>query len=121
MCYIPSMDTYRIGELADLTGISPRMTRHYVKIGLIQSPIGKGRGARYPEEAMARLKEIRNLRNKGMRAPGMRRELGVLRSETWTVYHLRPGLEIHISSEESKRHPDEIATLVKLYSLTQQV
>ena len=40
---------YSIGAIAEKTGISRRTVRYYVQLGLIEPPVGKGRGSYYIE------------------------------------------------------------------------
>ncbi len=51
--------TYSIGELAAACGVSRRTVRFYVQRGLLAPPLGLGRGARYNEAHLTRLREIR--------------------------------------------------------------
>jgi DNA-binding transcriptional MerR regulator len=57
--------TYRIGEVAELVGTTPRTIRYYEEIGLLPSPPGfeKGRHRTYGEAEVARLKELIRLRD----------------------------------------------------------
>jgi len=53
--------SYTIGDLADLTDVTPRTIRYYVAQGLLASPSGAGPGARYDEDHLRRLRLIRRL------------------------------------------------------------
>jgi MerR family transcriptional regulator, repressor of the yfmOP operon len=57
--------TYRIGEVAELVGTTPRTIRYYEEIGLLPSPPGfeKGRHRTYGEAEVARLRELIRLRD----------------------------------------------------------
>ena len=57
--------TYRIGEVAELVGTTPRTIRYYEEIGLLSSPPGfeKGRHRTYGEAEVARLRELIRLRD----------------------------------------------------------
>ena len=57
--------TYRIGEVADLVGTTPRTIRYYEEIGLLPSPPGfeKGRHRTYGEAEVGRLRELIRLRD----------------------------------------------------------
>jgi DNA-binding transcriptional MerR regulator len=54
---------YRIGEVAELAGVSTRTVRYYEEIGLLE-PAGHSPGGsrRYDERSLARLQRIRELR-----------------------------------------------------------
>jgi len=57
--------TYRIGEVAELVGTTPRTIRYYEEIGLLPAPPGfeKGRHRTFGEAEVARLKELIRLRD----------------------------------------------------------
>lgn len=50
-------------ELADQSGVEPRTIRSYVERGLLPGPETLGRGARYPAEALDRLRVMQLLRD----------------------------------------------------------
>jgi len=57
--------TYRIGEVAELVGTTPRTIRYYEEIGLLPAPPGfeKGRHRTFGETEVVRLKELIRLRD----------------------------------------------------------
>ena len=57
----------RIGELADLVGISTRAIRHYHRVGLLPEPVRRGNGYRhYSRRAAAPLARVRRLVERGL-------------------------------------------------------
>jgi len=54
---------FTIFELATAAGVEPRTIRSYVEKGLIPGPDSLGRGARYPQDALDRLKVLVLLRD----------------------------------------------------------
>lgn len=58
---VPTEQEYAIGELAELTGVTPRTIRYYVSIGLLPSPEQAGPRTRYTEGHLKRLRLIRQL------------------------------------------------------------
>jgi DNA-binding transcriptional MerR regulator len=56
-------DGFSLQELADLSGVEPRTIRSYVERGLLPGPETLGRGARYPAEALDRLRVMQLLRD----------------------------------------------------------
>jgi len=58
--------TYSIGDLAAAGAVSRRTVRFYVQRGLLEPPLGLGRGARYTEAHLARLHEIRAGHGRGV-------------------------------------------------------
>lgn len=65
LCYDSESVIYSISELVRKTGQTQRNIRYYVELGLIPSPEGTGRGARYGEEHVALLRQIRDLQAAG--------------------------------------------------------
>jgi DNA-binding transcriptional MerR regulator len=56
-------DGFSLQELADQSGVEPRTIRSYVERGLLPGPETLGRGARYPAEALDRLRVMQLLRD----------------------------------------------------------
>jgi DNA-binding transcriptional MerR regulator len=52
---------FKIGELAQRAGVTPRTIHYYVHIGLLPPPKGRGRYSYYTEEHLRRLQVIRQL------------------------------------------------------------
>jgi MerR family transcriptional regulator, repressor of the yfmOP operon len=57
--------TYRIGEVAEIVGTTPRTIRYYEEVGLLPAPATheKGRHRTYDEGDVARLQELIRLRD----------------------------------------------------------
>jgi DNA-binding transcriptional MerR regulator len=55
----------RIGEVAELTGSTPRTIRYYEEIGILSDPAGRARGSHrlYDEGDVERLQELLRLRD----------------------------------------------------------
>lgn len=62
------MDQFmRIGDLAELAGVTQRTVRYYESIGLLAPGKREGHGHHYyPEEALARLRKIDQLKRLGL-------------------------------------------------------
>jgi len=54
---------FSISELAAKTGVEPRTIRSYVEKGILAGPESLGRGARYTQESLDRLKVLQLLRD----------------------------------------------------------
>lgn len=54
---------FTISELASAAGVEPRTIRSYVEKGILPGPDSLGRGARYPQDALDRLKVLLLLRD----------------------------------------------------------
>ena len=59
-------ETYRLPELADAAGVTPRTVRYYIAQGLLPSPGRLGAGTRYGREHLDRLHLIRRLQDQGL-------------------------------------------------------
>lgn len=55
-----------IGELAERTGVSRRTVRFYVQRGLIDPPIGRGRGSGYDSRHAKQILRVRSLQRAGL-------------------------------------------------------
>jgi DNA-binding transcriptional MerR regulator len=66
---------YRVDELARLSGVSVDTVRFYQGRGLIEPPERDGRVAWYSDDHLARLRHIRELKNKGFNLGSIRRLL----------------------------------------------
>jgi len=56
------MSGYKLAELANAVGMSPRTVRLYVKQGMLPAPVFRGWATTYSEECLVRLRAIRRLR-----------------------------------------------------------
>jgi len=72
---------YTIGELADLSDVTPRTIRYYVAQGLLAAPAGAGPAARYDEAHLTRLRLIRRLQAEHLPLAEIRHRLSMLSSE----------------------------------------
>ena len=125
------MDTGRFGidELANLVGVSRRTVRFYVQQGLLQPPLGVGRGKHYGPEHLARLRAVKALQLEGLSLDEVRRkvagegesaEVSALAATSvsevsgsrWTRLEVAPGVELHLSGKRrapSARALEELA------------
>lgn len=69
-------ELYTVDELAAVTGMTVRTTRYYSGLGLLPTPIRRGRMAYYTEEHRARLDLIRALQDHGFTLSAIERYLG---------------------------------------------
>lgn len=112
--------TYSIGELADAAGTSRRAVRFYVMRGLLEPPLGQGRGSYYTAEHLEKLQRILQWQQAGHRLD----DIALLQSgqpvsppssvqakrppaqprlsaSLWTHVHLAEGIELQI---DTRRH-----------------
>jgi len=124
---------YGIEELAALGGVTRRTVRYYVQEGLLQAPLGVGRGRHYGPEHLARLQAVKGLQEKGLSLDEVRAELEpgrgrrqaaaalvaaslpeprVARS-AWTRVEIVPGVELHVSTERRLPPPGRLRELAE--------
>jgi|CryGeyStandDraft_6_1057127.scaffolds.fasta_scaffold181885_1 DNA-binding transcriptional MerR regulator len=110
-------ENYRIEQLVDLTGLSRRSIRYFVQKGLIKPPTGRGRGAFYDDDHLKTIREIRSLRDKGLRLSKIREKLKSQTPGKWTRYELTPGLEIHINCDLEKQRGMNMPGIIKVLKI----
>ncbi len=103
---------YAIGDLAELGGVSRRTVRYYVQEGLLQAPLGVGRGNHYGPEHLERLLAVRAMQEAGRSLDEIRAALkgkpqpkaailpdaAASARTLWRRIALAPGVELHVSS-----------------------
>jgi DNA-binding transcriptional MerR regulator len=119
---------YGIDELANLVGVSRRTVRFYVQQGLLQPPLGVGRGKHYGPEHLARLRAVKALQVQGLSLDDVRRKIAgggespemsalaampvsEVAGSRWTRLEVAPGVELHLSGRlraPSARALDEL-------------
>lgn len=121
-CHIECMNsddtTYSIGEVAELTGISRRTVRFYVQQGLIDPPLGKGRGRHYTQRHIEQINRTRQLQRHGVTlAQISASELGddegtpAFAQTIVTRLLLGPGVALEIDSGSVTLTNDQLQTL----------
>jgi DNA-binding transcriptional MerR regulator len=58
---VTDAETYKLDELAEQAGVSPRTVRYYVQRGLLPGPTFRGKDSSYGREHLVRLKAIKRL------------------------------------------------------------
>ncbi len=131
---------YTISELERESGIRQRTIHYYIRLGLLQPPYGRGRGARYSDMHLARLMRIRRLKELGMTLGQIQEILETLSDheidrlieekifqqrhqttqrfikETWERFVIEEGLEIYVRHpvrEETKKRLEALVDLLK--------
>ena len=122
---------YAIGDLADLGGVSRRTVRYYVQEGLLQPPLGVGRGNHYGREHLDQLLHVKAMQEAGRTLDEIRRalrgrsgravatELGAPALEgapppprtLWRRVGLAPGIELHLSTDVHLPSPARLREL----------
>jgi DNA-binding transcriptional MerR regulator len=108
---------YGIEDLAVLGGVTRRTVRYYVQQGLLQPPLGVGRGRHYGPEHLARLQAVKAMQERGLSLDAVRGELArparrrtaaaaavspaeaPASASAWRRIQIVPGVELHVVSE----------------------
>ena len=56
-------ETYKLDELAEQAGVSPRTVRYYVQRGLLPGPTFRGKDSSYGREHLVRLRAVKRLQD----------------------------------------------------------
>ncbi|MFB3852660.1 MAG: MerR family transcriptional regulator [Vicinamibacterales bacterium] len=113
---------YGIDDLAQLGGVSRRTVRYYVQQGLLQPPLGVGRGRHYAGEHLERLLQVKSLQEQGRSLDEIRRIIAggehaaqpfpaVVSRSLWRRLVVQPGIEIHVNSEVRLPPPGRLQEL----------
>jgi DNA-binding transcriptional MerR regulator len=57
---------FTIGEVAERANVSRRTVRYYVQRGLIDAPIGRGRGSAYSQKHIEQIQRVLRLQREGL-------------------------------------------------------
>ena len=92
---------YTINQLAELGNVTRRTVRYYIQRGLLDAPIGSGRGSYYNETHLARLIQIRDSQKKGVSLSQIDQPIEQttvipsLPKQQWIRVKLNEGVELH--------------------------
>ncbi|MDH5181607.1 MAG: MerR family transcriptional regulator [Gammaproteobacteria bacterium] len=118
---------FRIEELGELSGITPRNIRYYIQEGLVDKPQGERRGAWYTTQHLQQLLTIKRLREEegisldkiksrwrnGLpdSTPAVIDMPGTQR--VWQSITLAPGLELNLCPEMNGITQDELGAIYR--------
>jgi DNA-binding transcriptional MerR regulator len=118
--------SYSIQELANLAGVSRRTVRYYVQRGLLQTPLGTGRGRHYTQAHLERLVEIRTLQEQGVSLSEIRDgddsaeqktstapSVSPVPQSVWLRLELTEGVELHLKGDKAALPPKQRERLIK--------
>ena len=86
---------YRVGELAEATGVTRRTIHYYVGRGLLPAPSGAGLGTVYSEEHLYRVRLIKKMQEAYLPLEEIRRRLTVM-----TLDEVKSSLDYGVVLEE---------------------
>jgi DNA-binding transcriptional MerR regulator len=117
---------YSLAELATEAATPARTIRYYIASGLMEGPVGAGRGAYYSGEHLRRLAEIRKLRGEGLMLAEIGAVLGggeaarLPAGRTWVEYEIGEDVKVLVREGGSpwrvKQIRDGIALLARKVS-----
>jgi DNA-binding transcriptional MerR regulator len=79
-----SDELFKLADLAEIAGVTPRTVRYYIAQGLLPSPGRLGPGTRYGAEHLARLRLIKKLQDQHLPLADIRHRLDTLSDEELT-------------------------------------
>jgi len=123
-------ERYTLEELSDLSRITPRNIRYYMQKGLVDRPLGAGKGAYYTADHLAQLAETRKWKEAGLSleriqeiirgaVAGGEKPLPPLRpavteaSEVWHRFDVAEGVELNIHPLRSGLGRDQARSLAR--------
>ena len=112
------MKKYRIGELAELAGVSRRTIDYYTNLDLLR-PERSGSGYRYyTEDCLQRLKLIESMKNQRLTLDEIKERMNALADilRTKEIVGRPAGLDIHYLKEQFKQLENQLAELQPLVS-----
>ena len=108
-----------IGDLADRTGVSRRTVRFYVQRGIIDPPLGRGRGSYYTDHHVQQIHRVRSLQREGLSleridqieeaptgTPGTGHEQSL-----WLRIPLAPGVNLEVEAGQGAPSQERISRL----------
>ncbi|RJR21413.1 MAG: MerR family transcriptional regulator [Desulfobacteraceae bacterium] len=130
--------TFTIDDICSLVEMTKRTVRFYIQKGLLERPLGTGKGAYYTHSHLEQLLEIRKWKEAGLSLerieeivaakregseygrptpPPARRKRGSV--EVWSHIIIDDGVEIHLEPGRSGLSPEEVrkvaAEMTRLY------
>lgn len=125
------MDTdaprFTLDELAALAELPPRTVRYYVQIGLLERPLGLGRGAHYAPRHLEQLLAVRKWQQAGLSlerirellvgdgdtaaAPPRPRRRGSV--EVWSHLVIDEGVELMLDPRRAALTPEQVRSLAQ--------
>lgn len=114
---------FTIDELATMANLPVRTVRFYIQQGLVDRPLGLGRGAQYSQHHLEQLVEVRTWTQAGLsleriahlrtNPPPTIPEDRTGTIEVWSHVILADGVEVHINAGRAGLTPEHVRELVK--------
>ncbi|AQS60623.1 MerR family transcriptional regulator [Desulforamulus ferrireducens] len=109
---------YKIGELAELAGVSRRTIDYYTNLGLLVPERSQSGYRYYTENCLLRLKLIESMKNQRLTLEEIKERMGALTVtlQTKGVTGSPPGLDLQFLKEQVKQLEIQLAELQPLVS-----
>ena len=116
---------FTLDELAILADLPRRTVRFYLQQGLVDRPVGLGRGAHYTGRHLEQLLTVKKWRDAGLsleriaelvaggEAPVPPRPVRPGQVEVWSRVHLADGVELHLEPGRAGLSPEQVRALVR--------
>jgi DNA-binding transcriptional MerR regulator len=117
---------FTLDELASLVDLPRRTVRYYIQVGLVDRPVGAGRGAHYATRHLEQLLEIRKWQQAGLSLDRIRELRGAAEGESltppplprqkgsievWSHIVIHDGIEITIDPRRANLTPEQVREL----------
>jgi DNA-binding transcriptional MerR regulator len=101
----PGKKEWKLPDLADEVGVSPRTVRYYVQRGLLPAPVFRGKDTVYGDDHVVRLKAIRRLQEKFLPLDAIQAELERASAAELTKIAEGSGVQVASPAPVSSRVP----------------
>ncbi len=102
------VNEYSLNELSEKSGIPGRTIRYYISRGLVQRPIGGGKGASYTEDHLKRLNIIKMLQEAGLSLAEINHKLtdadtkvDIGEPTSWSIYQIQSDVNVMVKNNLS--------------------
>ena len=104
---------YTSEQLVQLTGVGIRTFRHWIAVGILPGPRGRGPAARYDEQQLHRVRLVQALRAQGARLDEIKRRLSTMTpQEVHLIMATQPQSPSQPTQPRSPSEPTQPATAV---------
>ncbi len=114
------MPAYPMRVVEQLTGLSGRQIRYYDQMGLVQPRRTMGRQRLYSERDVERLKQVKELFEKGLTVSGIKAFLREQEAKAAAAAAPRPGDRTVVSQNESRMGGPMARRLTSVYPVSNQ-
>ena len=92
-----------IGDVAEQANVSRRTVRYYVQRGLIDAPVGRGRGSGYTQKHLEQIQRVLRLQREGLALQAIEQLPAGAEPETKNAHAVAPALLVRIPLSNGMR------------------